>query len=103
MPAVAFRVVIGDQILLFASDQNGDDPSFIDFAKGASILVMHMGVTQVVTGVGRRLHAPPSVIGDIAGKIAPGKLGLSHFMARTLQDLEQNVARVQARREEQNR
>jgi len=94
VPSVAFRVVIGDQVLVFASDQNGDDPSFVDFAKGASILVMHMVVPQDVAGVGRRLHAPPSVIGDIAGKVAPGKLVLSHFMARSLRELEQNVALV---------
>ena len=97
VPAVAFRVKVGDQVLVFATDQNGDDPAFIDFAKGASILVMHMVVPDGVTGVARRLHAPPGVIGDIAAQVAPGKLVLSHFMARTLQDLEQNVALVQAR------
>jgi len=97
VPAVAFRVKVGDEVLVFATDQNGDDPAFIDFAKGASILVMHMVVPDGVTGVARRLHAPPGVIGDIAAQVAPGKLVLSHFMARTLQDLEQNVALVQAR------
>jgi ribonuclease BN (tRNA processing enzyme) len=97
VPAVAFRVKIGDQTVVFASDQNGDDPAFIDFAKGASILVMHMVVPEDVTGVGRRLHAPPSVIGDIAAKTAPGKLVLSHFMARSLRDLEQNLGIVRGR------
>jgi len=97
VPAVAFRVVIGDETLVFGSDQNGDDPAFVSFAKGTSILVMHMVVPQDVTGVGRRLHAPPSVIGDIAAKVAPGKLVLSHFMARSLRDLEQNVALVRQR------
>jgi ribonuclease BN (tRNA processing enzyme) len=97
VPAVAFRVVVGDETLVFGSDQNGDDPAFVSFAKGASILVMHMVVPQDVTGVGRRLHAPPSVIGDIAAQVAPGKLVLSHFMARSLRDLEQNVAIVRQR------
>ena len=94
VPAVAFRVVAGDQVLVFGADQNGDDPAFAEFARGASILVMHMVVPEDITGVGRRLHAPPSVIGDIAGKASPGKLVLSHFMARSLRDLDQNVALV---------
>lgn len=94
VPAVAFRVAVGDEILVFASDQNGGDPAFVDFASGASILVMHMVVPEDITGVGRRLHAPPSLIGEIAGEAAPGKLVLSHFMARSLRDLEQNVALV---------
>lgn len=94
VPAVAFRVKTGDKTIVFATDQNGGDPAFIDFARGASVLVMHMVVPEDVAGVGRRLHAPPSVIGEIAAKAAPGKLVLSHFMARSLSELEQNVALV---------
>jgi ribonuclease BN (tRNA processing enzyme) len=97
VPTVAFRVTIGDQVFVFASDQNGDDPAFVEFAKGASILVMHMAVPDGATGIARRLHAPPGVIGEIAAQSAPGKLVLSHFMARSLRDLEQNVALVRAR------
>jgi len=94
VPAVAFRIRAGDESFVFGSDQNGGDPAFAEFAKGASILVMHMVVPEDVEGVGRRLHAPPSVIGKLAAKIGPGKLVLSHFMARSLRDLEQNVALV---------
>ena len=94
VPAVAFRVRAGDTTVVFASDQNGSDPAFVDFAKGASILVMHMVVSEDVRGVGRRLHAPPSVIGEVAGRAQPGKLVLSHLMARSLKDLEGNVQLV---------
>lgn len=94
VPAVAFRVTVGDTTIVFASDQNGSDPAFVDFAKGASILVMHMAVPEGVKGTGRRLHAPPSVIGELAGQAQPGKLVLSHFMARSLKDLEGNVELV---------
>lgn len=94
VPAVAFRVKVAGETLVFATDQNGGDPAFAEFAQDASILVMHMVVPEDVSGVGRALHAPPSVIGDIAAQAAPGKLVLSHFMARSLRDLEQNVALV---------
>ena len=97
VPTVAFRVSVGDVSLVFASDQNGGDPAFVEFAKDATVLVMHMVVPEAVTGVGRRLHAPPSVIGDIAAEAAPGKLVLSHFMARSLATLDDNVALVRER------
>lgn len=97
VPTVAFRVAIGDQSLVFSSDQNGSDPAFTEFAQGATVLVMHMVVPEGVTGVGRRLHAPPSVIGDIAAKAAPDTLVLSHFMARSLANLDGNVAHVRER------
>jgi ribonuclease BN (tRNA processing enzyme) len=94
VPAVAFRVRAGDTTIVFGSDQNGGDPAFAEFAKDTSILVMHLVVPEDVSGVGRRLHAPPSVIGEVAGQANPGKLVLSHFMARSLKDLEANVALV---------
>lgn len=94
VPAIAFRVRVGNETLVFGTDQNGGDPAFTGFAEGASILVMHMVVPEDVSGVGRRLHAPPGVIGAVAGQAAPGKLVLSHFMARSLRDLEGNVALV---------
>ena len=97
VPTVAFRVSVGDVSLVFSSDQNGEDPAFVEFAKDATVLVMHMVVPEGVTGVGRRLHAPPSVIGDIAAEAAPGKLVLSHFMARSLATLDDNVALVRER------
>jgi ribonuclease BN (tRNA processing enzyme) len=97
VPAAAFRVRTGNQTFVFATDQNGADPAFVEFAKGADVLVMHMVVPENVEGVGRRLHAPPSVIGEIAAGAGPGKLVLSHFMARSLANLEQNVSLVRER------
>lgn len=97
VPTVAFRVSVGDVSLVFSSDQNGGNPAFVDFARGANLLVMHMVVPEGVTGVGRKLHAPPSVIGEIAATAEPGKLVLSHFMARSLAALDDNVALVEDR------
>ena len=97
VPAVAFRVEVRDKSLVFASDQNGSKAAFADFAAGASVLVMHLVVPEDVSGIGRKLHAPPSVVGNIAGKAQPGKLVLSHFMARSLRDLDSNVALVRER------
>ena len=94
VPAVAFRVTSGDTSLVFASDQNGSDKAFVEFAAGATVLVMHMVIPEDAEGAARRLHAPPSLIGRIAADAAPKTLVLSHFMARSLRDLDGNVALV---------
>lgn len=96
VPAVAFRITIGDEAIVFASDQNGSKAEFLDLAKDASLLVMHLVVPEDASGVARRLHAPPSVVGRIAGKAGARKLVLSHFMARSLRDLDENVDQVRA-------
>lgn len=96
VPALAFRVRIGEASIVFASDQNGDDPAFVDFAKDATILVMHMVVPEGISGAGRKLHAPPSVIGNIAQQAGVGTLVLSHLMARSLKNLDNNVKIVKA-------
>ena len=97
VPALAYRVNVGDQSIVFSGDQNGSSVSFIEFARGTDILIMHMPVPENIGGVGRRLHAPPSVIGEIAAKTAAGKLVLSHFMARSLDDFEQNLQIIRSR------
>ena len=97
VPALAYRIQIGDKSVVFSSDQNGSDEQFIEFARNADVLVMHMPVPEDVTGAGRKLHAPPSVIGDIAAKAEVGTLVLSHFMARSLENLEKNVSIIRSR------
>ena len=96
VPALAFRVTVGDEVIVFASDQNGSNAAFVDFARDSSLLVMHLVVPEGVAGVARRLHAPPGVIGSIAKRAAPRKLVLSHFMARSLRDIDGNVDRVRS-------
>jgi ribonuclease BN (tRNA processing enzyme) len=97
VPAVAFKVTAGGETFVFASDQNGRNPGFAEFANDASILVMHLVVPENVSGVGRRLHAPPSVVGGLADRAGAKKLVLSHFMARSLNELDKNVDLVRSR------
>jgi len=96
VPALAFRVQIGDKSIVFASDQNGSAEQFVEFSKNADVLVMHMPVPPDVSGVGRKLHAPPGVLGEIAAKAHVKTLVLSHFMARSLSDLDGNVSIVRS-------
>ena len=97
VPALAFRVRVGSKIIVFAGDQNGNKPEFVDFSKDASLLVMHMPVPEDVSGVGRQLHAPPSVIGTIANAANVKMLVISHLMKRSLRELDKNVGLLRSK------
>ena len=55
VPALAFRVRVGPNVIVFASDQSGDKAGLVGFAVDASMLIMHMPVPEGVSGIGRRL------------------------------------------------
>ena len=94
VPAIAYRVRVGETEIVFASDQNGNDDRFIEFAKDADVLVMHLVAPEGIEGSFRALHAPPSRIGEIASAANTGKLVLSHLTRWSLPDLDDNVAIV---------
>lgn len=96
VPALAYRIRIGQRSIVFSGDQNGGSDTFINFARGTDVLVMHMPVPENISGVGRKLHAPPSVIGKIAADTGAGKLLLSHFMARSLENKEENLQQIRS-------
>jgi len=79
VPTLAFRVSVDDTRIVFASDQNGSKAAFTEFAKGAQLLVMHLAVPEDAAGDAAKLHARPGRIGEIAGKVGPDRLVLSHL------------------------
>ena len=92
VPALAYRVRIDDTVIVFAGDQNGADPHFVEFAADADVLVMHMAVSESASAAALQLHAPPSKIAEIAKRSRAKKLILSHFMARSLRNLDDNLS-----------
>ena len=84
VPALAWRVEVGQRVLVFSGDTNGDNGNLERLAAGADILVAHNAVPEGTTGAPRALHMPPSVIGRIAQAAAVHQLVLSHRMLRTL-------------------
>jgi ribonuclease BN (tRNA processing enzyme) len=94
VPTLAYRVDEGGQSIVFASDQNGGSSRFSDFAQGASILVAHLAVSENATGAARKLHAPASVIGQMASQSGAKILVLSHFMSRSLKDLDNSLMKI---------
>ena len=97
VPALAYRVAIDDRVLVFGSDQNGSSRAFLDLARSADLLVAHLAIPESAGGAATRLHARPSTVGDVAARAGVKRLLLSHFMARSLGDLDQQVAEVRSR------
>lgn len=84
VPALAWRVEIGGKAIVFSGDTNGEGADLALLAKNADLFVAHNAVPEGATGVERRLHMPPSVIGQIAQEAHVKRLVLSHRMLRTL-------------------
>ena len=66
VPALAWRVEIGGKSIVFSGDTNGEGADLVQLAKDADLFIAHNAVPEGATGVERRLHMPPSVIGQIA-------------------------------------
>jgi len=94
VPTLAYRVEADGQSIVFASDQNGSSEQFSGFAQGATVLVAHLAIPENATGAARKLHAPASVIGQMAEKSKVETLVLSHFMSRSLNDLDNSLAKI---------
>jgi ribonuclease BN (tRNA processing enzyme) len=83
-PALAWRLEIGGKRIVFSGDTNGDGEGLTQLASNADIFVAHNAVPEGATGLERRLHMPPSVIGTTAANAHVKQLVLSHRMLRTL-------------------
>jgi ribonuclease BN (tRNA processing enzyme) len=82
-PALAWRIDLAGKSIVFSGDTNGEG-GLPQLAANADLLVAHNAVSEGATGVERRLHMPPSVIGQIATDAQVKQLVLSHRMLRTL-------------------
>lgn len=77
MPTLAYRVEVQNKSIVFSSDPMGTDPKFVDFAKGASVLIMHLALAAGIKN--HPLHAAPDVVGRIAQEANVGRLVISHI------------------------
>lgn len=84
VPALAWLVQIDGLRIAFSGDTNGDNGNLEKLAAGADLFVAHNAVLEGATGVERKLHMPPSVIGRIAATAKVKRVVLSHRMLRTL-------------------
>jgi ribonuclease BN (tRNA processing enzyme) len=96
-PSLAWRVEIGGKRIVFSGDTDGGGDGLTELASKADLFIAHNAVPEGATGVERRLHMPPSVIGTIAANAHVQQLVLSHRMLRTLGKESETEAEIRRR------
>lgn len=97
VPALAWRVELGGKAIVFSGDTNGEGEGLVRLAADADLFIAHNAVPEGAVGVERRLHMPPSVIGQIAADARVKSLVLSHRMLRTLGKEDQTQSEIRKR------
>jgi ribonuclease BN (tRNA processing enzyme) len=97
VPALAWRIDVAGKSMVFSGGTNGNGDGLLRLAKNADLFVAHNAVPEGATGVERKLHMPPSVIGQIAADAHVKSLVVSHRMLRTLGKEEQMQAEIRKR------
>jgi ribonuclease BN (tRNA processing enzyme) len=97
VPALAWRVELGGKSIVLSGDTNGEGEGLVRLAMNADLFIAHNAVPEGATGIERRLHMPPSVIGQIADDAHVKHLVLSHRMLRTLGNEDQTQSEIRKR------
>jgi ribonuclease BN (tRNA processing enzyme) len=91
---LAWRIEAGGKVIVFSGDTNGEGEGLVRLARNADLFIAHNAVPEGATGIERRLHMPPSVIGQIAAQAQVKSLVLSHRMLRTLGKEDQTLSEI---------
>jgi len=79
-PTLAYKVTIDNKSIVFGADQTLDTPGFVDFVKGADLLVLHLAISEAADKPFTNLHAKPSKVGSVAEESGIQSVVLSHLM-----------------------
>ncbi|MGD8417759.1 MAG: MBL fold metallo-hydrolase [Pseudomonadales bacterium] len=96
VPAVAWRVDIGDQSIVFAGDFSNAKDVVADFADHADALVVSHAIPDNARGEARELFATPSQIGRTASRADVRMVILGHRTNRTRGVESQSRAAIEA-------
>lgn len=91
VPTIAYRIDYGESSIAFTSDQNGSDSTFINFIRDVDYLVIHLAGDEDSTGLIARLHAKPSVWGQMAASAGAGHVIVSHISTSDPAQLQTNL------------
>ena len=95
LPAIAWRVDIGDKSVTFSGDMTNRFNTLAKLAKGSDLLIAHNTVPEP-TATGRYvMHMPPSEIAKIAAEAKVKKLVLSHRSPRLVALDPQSITIIQ--------
>ncbi len=84
VPALAYRITVGEKVIVISGDTNDANGTLGRFAHDADLLVMHLAIPQHGYRGARSLHMTPSQIGKIAAHAKAKTMLLTHRMQRTV-------------------
>ncbi|WP_363798337.1 MBL fold metallo-hydrolase [Lysobacter firmicutimachus] len=97
IPALAWRIEIDGATVAFSGDTSGEGKHLPELLADVDLFVAHNAIPEGATGVERRLHMPPSVIGQLAHNARAQSLALSHRMLRTLGKEDATLSEIRKR------
>ena len=97
VPALAWKIETRGKVVVFSGDTSGEGEGLPRLATNADLFIAHNAVPEGATGIERRLHMPPSVIGQIADSAHVKSLVLSHRMLRSLGKETETQAEIRKR------
>jgi len=83
IPAIAWRLEVGNCVVVYSGDLSGADSEFDAFAQGADLLILHAAIPEDAGAPARALHMGPEDLVALAERIAPRIVLVSHFMKRS--------------------
>lgn len=92
VPTIAYRIDFGELSIAFSSDQNGSNDAFVEFIEDVDYLLIHMAAAENSTGRIARLHARPSVWGQMATASNAGHVIVSHISTSDQNLLDESLA-----------
>jgi len=91
IPAVAWRVNVGECSITFSGDMNGTSGNLNVLARNTNLLVANNAIPENAHASVKRLHMTPSKIANISSLAKVKKVLLSHFMRRTMDKKQQTI------------
>lgn len=92
LPALAWRIDLGKKdrknSVVISGDMSDNSGNLVKLLDGADVFVAHHAIPEDAKGIARRLHMPPSRIAANAKQAGVDKVVLSHFMTRSLADVD---------------
>lgn len=91
VPALAYRIDVGDKSIVFTGDTNNKDKSLERFSRDADILMTDFAIPQAADEMAKNLHMQPSVIAELAAVSNTKHLVLSHIMKRSESSIDESI------------
>ena len=83
IPAVAWRIELGNCAIVYAGDLSAAPGDFPAFAQSADLLILHAAIPENAGPAARRLHMTPGELVALANETRPGRVLVSHIMKRS--------------------